>query len=102
MPARPHVSVSMYKRMSSKDGANSIDLEDDSDPSSRHSLPNVLVASIVSFLFGYHLGVVNEPLESISYDLGFNGNSLAEGLSSYVLCLWSSVLLVGTKESGER
>lgn len=25
--------------------------------------------------------VVNEPLESISSDLGFNGNTLAEGLN---------------------
>ncbi|XP_076911254.1 putative plastidic glucose transporter 2 [Bidens hawaiensis] len=92
MPAQPHVATSMYKRMPSKDGTNSVDLEDDSefmqddmvqeysDPPLRRSLPHVLVATMVSFLFGYHLGVVNEPLESISHDLGFNGNSLAEGL----------------------
>ncbi|KVI01261.1 General substrate transporter [Cynara cardunculus var. scolymus] len=88
----PHGSASMYKRVPSKDSTNSVDLEDDSallqdgmvqesmDPPSRRSLPHVLVASIVSFLFGYHLGVVNEPLESIANDLGFSGNSLAEGL----------------------
>ncbi|XP_052181656.1 probable plastidic glucose transporter 2 isoform X2 [Diospyros lotus] len=50
------------------------------NPSWKLSLPHILVASIVSFLFGYHLGVVNEPLESISIDLGFSGNTLAEGL----------------------
>lgn len=72
------------------------------------SLPHVLVATISSFLFGYHLGfviiyslfefsiiivtctdflqrlfchrVVNEPLESISSDLGFSGDTLAEGV----------------------
>ncbi|KZV27470.1 putative plastidic glucose transporter 2-like [Dorcoceras hygrometricum] len=44
------------------------------------SFPHVLVATIVSFLFGYHLGVVNEPLEIISTDLGFVGSSMAEGL----------------------
>ncbi|KAK6912057.1 Major facilitator, sugar transporter-like [Dillenia turbinata] len=49
-------------------------------PSWRHSFPHVLVATISSFLFGYHLGVVNETLESISYDLDFSGNTLAEGL----------------------
>ncbi|MCL7035599.1 hypothetical protein MKW94_011496, partial [Papaver nudicaule] len=50
------------------------------NPSWRLSLPHVLTGVISSFLFGYHLGVVNEPLESISLDLGFSGNSLAEGL----------------------
>ncbi|KAI3495854.1 hypothetical protein L1887_38200 [Cichorium endivia] len=95
MRVHPPVSSSMYKRIPSKDGTNSVELEDGSelfqddnydmvqestDPPSRYSLPHVLVASIVSFLFGYHLGVVNEPLESISHDLGFSGDSLAEGL----------------------
>ncbi|XP_061359331.1 probable plastidic glucose transporter 3 [Gastrolobium bilobum] len=46
----------------------------------RRSLGHVLVASLSSFLFGYHLGVVNETLESISIDLGFSGNTMAEGL----------------------
>ncbi|XP_052200073.1 probable plastidic glucose transporter 2 isoform X2 [Diospyros lotus] len=50
------------------------------NPSWKPSFPHVIVATIVSFLFGYHLGVVNEPLESISNDLGFTGNTLAEGL----------------------
>jgi sugar porter (SP) family MFS transporter len=82
----------MYKRMSSRDNIKSIDLETNSallqngtgqetmNPSWKLSLPHVFVATIVSFLFGYHLGVVNEPLESISNDLGFSGNTLAEGL----------------------
>ncbi|XP_050235308.1 probable plastidic glucose transporter 3 [Mercurialis annua] len=50
------------------------------NPSWKHSLLHVLVATISSFLFGYHLGVVNETLESISEDLGFNGSTMAEGL----------------------
>ncbi|KAK6941504.1 Major facilitator, sugar transporter-like [Dillenia turbinata] len=50
------------------------------NPSWKLSLPHVLVASIVPILFGYHLGVVNEPLESIALDLGFTGNTMAEGL----------------------
>ncbi|MCD7457305.1 hypothetical protein HAX54_034832 [Datura stramonium] len=83
-------SSSMYKRMTSRDSMNA-DVEADSDlrngveqemtnPSWKYSCPNVFVATIVSFLFGYHLGVVNEPLESISVDLGFKGDTLAEGL----------------------
>lgn len=83
----------MYKRTPSKDNPNmeedveeNLDLLDNfidketTNPSWKLSLPHVLVATITSFLFGYHLGVVNEPLESISVDLGFNGNTLAEGL----------------------
>ncbi|KAK6784164.1 hypothetical protein RDI58_017618 [Solanum bulbocastanum] len=84
-------SSSMYKRMTSRDSMNA-DVEADSDilqngvekemtnPSWKYSCPHVLVATIVAFLFGYHLGVVNEPLDSISVDLGFSGDTLAEGL----------------------
>ncbi|XP_073282003.1 probable plastidic glucose transporter 2 isoform X1 [Primulina huaijiensis] len=61
------------------------------------SFPHVLVATIVSFLFGYHLGVVNEPLESISTDLGFVGNSMAEGL---VVSICLAGAFVGSLISG--
>ncbi|KAL2228982.1 UNVERIFIED_CONTAM: putative plastidic glucose transporter 2 [Sesamum indicum] len=84
---------SMHKRtMISRDYNYSTDVEDSSElvkhiseqetasPPWKLSLPHVLVATLVSFLFGYHLGVVNEPLESISVDLGFHGNTLEEGL----------------------
>ncbi|XP_051149114.1 probable plastidic glucose transporter 2 isoform X3 [Andrographis paniculata] len=86
---------SMHKRaMMSRDYTDLSDVEYDEElekssseqettkPPWKKSLPHVLVATIVSFLFGYHLGVVNEPLENISIDLGFNGNTLEE-----VLCL---------------
>ncbi|XP_066328073.1 probable plastidic glucose transporter 2 [Miscanthus floridulus] len=53
-------------------------------PSWRMSLPHVCVATLTSFLFGYHSGVVNEPLESISADLGFAGNTLAEGMRAFL------------------
>ncbi|XP_061367516.1 probable plastidic glucose transporter 3 isoform X1 [Gastrolobium bilobum] len=49
-------------------------------PGWRRTLPHVIVASLSSFLYGYHIGVVNETLESISIDLGFSGNTMAEGL----------------------
>ncbi|XP_008462737.1 probable plastidic glucose transporter 2 isoform X3 [Cucumis melo] len=89
---RKREAFSTYKRLSLKDNSNSIDMEDNSahlqngkdfeasNPSWSLSLPHVLVATLTSFLFGYHLGVVNEPLEIISADLGFNGNTMAEGL----------------------
>ncbi|GMY36046.1 probable plastidic glucose transporter 2 [Fagus crenata] len=92
MWGRPREASSMYKRLPSRDCTSVVDMEEDSallqngmspetsNPSWRLSLPHVLVAIISSFLFGYHIGVVNEPLESISVDLGFRGNTLAEGL----------------------
>ncbi|CAL9027931.1 unnamed protein product [Prunus brigantina] len=103
MRGRQREAYSMYKRLSSRDYTNTIDMEakelidaidveensallqkstvpEPSNPSWRLSFPHVVVATLSSFLFGYHLGVVNEPLESISKDLGFKGNTLAEGL----------------------
>jgi len=71
-------------------------------PSWRMSLPHVCVATLTSFLFGYHSGVVNEPLESISADLGFSGNTLAEGLvvsiclgGAFIGCLFSGSVADG-------
>ncbi|KAG6418870.1 hypothetical protein SASPL_121076 [Salvia splendens] len=84
---------SAHKRaMDPRDYDESTDLVDDTEllessmeqetenPPWKLSIPHVLVATIVPFLFGYHLGVVNEPLETISVDLGFHGNILQEGL----------------------
>ncbi|CAI0543348.1 unnamed protein product, partial [Linum tenue] len=92
MAGRQLEAYSMYKRMPSRDHEDMTEVEDNeallqgnlevenTNPSWKRSLPYVLVATIPSLLFGYHLGVVNEPLESISLDLGFDGNALAEGL----------------------
>ncbi|KDP37254.1 hypothetical protein JCGZ_06310 [Jatropha curcas] len=84
------VASSMYKRVPSRDFISAYDREessvlhgtgkDNGNPLGRRSLWHVLVATISSFLFGYHLGVVNETLETISSDLGFSGNMMAEGL----------------------
>ncbi|GKB08335.1 probable plastidic glucose transporter 3 [Tanacetum coccineum] len=79
-----------YKRASSKDRLSAQDREDglggndigkgSGNPPWIRSLPHVIVAALSSFLFGYHLGVVNDTLESISVDLGFHGDTMAEGL----------------------
>ncbi|KAI3443760.1 hypothetical protein Pfo_000425 [Paulownia fortunei] len=86
-------SASVHKRaMVPRDYIKSSDIEDNAEllqssleqdttsPPWKLSFPHVLVATLVPFLFGYHLGVVNEPLETISVDLGFHGNTLQEGL----------------------
>ncbi|GLT51722.1 hypothetical protein SLA2020_251140 [Shorea laevis] len=117
MWGRQREGFSMYKRVPSRDYAGdatlvavednsalsqkSVDLEA-ANPSWRLSFPYVLVATISSFLFGYHLGVVNEPLESISSDLGFSGNTLEEGLvvstclgGAFIGCLLSGWIADG-------
>ncbi|KAL4387412.1 hypothetical protein GQ457_09G006730 [Hibiscus cannabinus] len=87
-----HDASSMYKRGTRDHAFDAHDKELGSDrlltgegkdignPSWKRSLPHVLVATLASFLYGYHLGVINETLESISHDLGFHGNTMAEGL----------------------
>jgi hypothetical protein len=43
-------------------------------------LTAVGVACMGAFAFGYHLGVVNGPLEAIAKELGFLGNQALSGL----------------------
>ncbi|CAA6665991.1 unnamed protein product [Spirodela intermedia] len=107
-------SSSIHKRMSSKElmsvgGGHCGDArllngsgKESTTPSWRLSLPHVCVAVISSFLFGYHIGVVNEPLESISLDLGFGGDTMAEGLvvstclgGAFVGCMFSGWIADG-------
>ncbi|KAJ4718102.1 Major facilitator superfamily protein [Melia azedarach] len=109
-----HGDASMYKRGSSKDYFDANEKDESStwmpnglgkdmgNPSWRRSLPHVLVATISSFLFGYHLGVVNETLDSISLDLGFSGSTMAEGLvvsiclgGAFVGCMFSGWIADG-------
>nr|XP_004302890.2 PREDICTED: probable plastidic glucose transporter 3 [Fragaria vesca subsp. vesca] len=103
-----HVDAySAYKRVTSRDYYNAYDREEDSErllsgkdlgnPSWRRSLPHMLVAAVSSFLFGYHLGVVNETLDSISLDLGFSGNPFAKGL---VVSTCLGAAFVGSLVSG--
>ena len=40
----------------------------------------VVAASMGAFAFGYHLAVLNGPLQAIARDLGFAGNPTLEGL----------------------
>eukprot|EP00877_Chromochloris_zofingiensis_P006596 jgi/Chrzof1/218/Cz01g07160.t1 len=52
----------------------------DGSPNYRAVLAAVAVACMGAFAFGYHLGVVNGPLEAIAKDLGFAGNKALQGL----------------------
>ncbi|CAD6225067.1 unnamed protein product [Miscanthus lutarioriparius] len=44
------------------------------------AFPHVLTASMANFLFGYHIGVMNGPIEDIATELGFQGNPFLQGL----------------------
>jgi sugar porter (SP) family MFS transporter len=43
------------------------------------SFPHVLTAAMANFMFGYHIGVMNGPLESIARELKFEGDTIMEG-----------------------
>eukprot|EP00850_Spirogloea_muscicola_P018521 SM000170S02693 [mRNA] locus=s170:212133:216530:- [translate_table: standard] len=65
----------------------------------KSSLRHVLVAVISTFLFGYHVGVVNGPLDFMAMDLGFAANALIKGLvvsiylvGAFVGCAFSSTI----------
>ncbi|KAK8954688.1 putative plastidic glucose transporter 1 [Platanthera zijinensis] len=63
------------------------------------ALPHVLTASMANFLFGYHIGVMNGPIQVIAKELGFDGNPFLEGLvvsifivGAFIGCISSSSL----------
>ncbi|KAE8659522.1 putative plastidic glucose transporter 2 [Hibiscus syriacus] len=106
MRGRHADSYSMYKRGSRDHIINAYDYDkeqvrllngvgkDIGNPPWKRSFPYILLATLSSFLFGYHLGVVNETLESISHDLGFHGDTMAEG-GAFVGSLFSGLIADG-------
>ncbi|GAB4860703.1 hypothetical protein Ancab_035865 [Ancistrocladus abbreviatus] len=61
------------------------------------AFPHVLTASMSNFLFGYHIGVMNGPIVSIARELGFEGNSILEGL---VVSIFIAGAFIGSLISG--
>ncbi|XP_021723436.1 probable plastidic glucose transporter 1 [Chenopodium quinoa] len=62
------------------------------------ALPHALTASMANFLFGYHIGVMNGPIASVARELGFEGNSILEGLvvSIFIVGAFIGSLISGT------
>ncbi|XP_071685968.1 probable plastidic glucose transporter 1 isoform X2 [Rutidosis leptorrhynchoides] len=54
--------------------------EEENDVGWIPAFPHILIASMSNFLFGFHIGVMNGPIVSIAKELGFEGNSILEGL----------------------
>ncbi|XVE78411.1 hypothetical protein DITRI_Ditri13aG0142800 [Diplodiscus trichospermus] len=61
------------------------------------AFPHVLTASMSNFLFGYHIGVMNGPIVSIARELGFEGDSILEGL---VVSIFIAGAFVGSISCG--
>ncbi|KAL5729832.1 hypothetical protein ACHQM5_002728 [Ranunculus cassubicifolius] len=61
------------------------------------SFPHAFMASMSNFLFGYHIGVMNGPIVSIARELGFEGNSILEGL---VVSIFIIGAFIGSLGSG--
>eukprot|EP00252_Welwitschia_mirabilis_P003340 TRINITY_DN13418_c0_g1_i1.p1 TRINITY_DN13418_c0_g1~~TRINITY_DN13418_c0_g1_i1.p1 ORF type:complete len:494 (+),score=77.66 TRINITY_DN13418_c0_g1_i1:406-1887(+) len=118
MRGRPAVTMGenslVYKRVPSRDRVgdqengipaylqSDMEQQEPVKPPWKLSLPHVCVATLASFLFGYHVAVVNAPLEYIASDLGFSGNVIAEGLvvsmflfGSFFGCLFSGWIADG-------
>ena len=60
--------------------ASAADLASEQPPSLAPVLAAVMIASFGALAFGYHLGVVNGPLDAIAAELGFAGNAGLQGL----------------------
>lgn len=58
-----------------------------SNPSLVPVIVSVCIAAMGAFLFGYHLGVVNGPLEQIAADLNFAGNTVLQGSVRHAKCI---------------
>ncbi|XP_056691879.1 probable plastidic glucose transporter 1 [Spinacia oleracea] len=61
------------------------------------SFPHALIASMANFLFGYHIGLMNGPIVSVARELGFEGNSMIEGL---VVSIFIVGAFIGSLVSG--
>ncbi|KAF3780122.1 putative plastidic glucose transporter 1 [Nymphaea thermarum] len=60
------------------------------------AFPHVVTASMANFLFGYHIGVMNGPIVSVARDLGFEGNSILEGLVVSIFIVGAFIGSIGS------
>ncbi|PON84498.1 Sugar/inositol transporter [Trema orientale] len=74
----------LWSRKSDSENFSNLSVEKDNGENSEvgwlPAFPHVLVSSMANFLFGYHIGVMNGPIVSVARELGFEGNSILEGL----------------------
>ena len=70
--------------------ASAADMASEQPPSLAPVLAAVVIASFGALAFGYHLGVVNGPLDAIAAELGFAGNAGLQGLVRFYEALQSN------------
>ncbi|KAG0578043.1 hypothetical protein M758_5G193700 [Ceratodon purpureus] len=84
LPSRERALTEIHvERMNSDLGAVQLEtplLPGSSGPGWRLSFPHVATAVLSAVLFGYHMGVVNVPLQHIGKDLLFSGHTILQGL----------------------
>ncbi|CAM6082925.1 unnamed protein product [Calypogeia fissa] len=61
------------------------------------SFPYVITAAMANFMFGFHIGVINGPLNSIAKELHFDGNTLVEG---FVVSIFIVGAFIGSISGG--
>lgn len=64
-------------------------------PSWLRALPHVLTAAMANFLFGYHIGIINGPLESMARELGFDNDKILQGLVVSIFVVGAFVGSIG-------
>ncbi|KAM0832236.1 hypothetical protein ACQ4PT_065023 [Festuca glaucescens] len=79
-PPQPGRSLFLIGLNSGFGGGGGGDGGGDADLGWVRVFPHVLTASMANFLFGYHIGVMNGPIEDIARELGFQGNPFLQGL----------------------
>ncbi|KAK1568303.1 hypothetical protein Q3G72_022847 [Acer saccharum] len=73
------------------------DMENGFDIGWLPAFPHVSIASMSTFIFGYHIGVMNGPIVSVARELGFEGNPILEGL---VVSIFIAGAFIGSISSG--
>lgn len=83
LPSRERSLTEIHvERMNTDSGAVYLEaplLSGSSGPGWRLSFPHMVTAILAAVLFGYHMGVVNAPLQHIGKDLLFAGHTILEG-----------------------
>ncbi|KAL5573435.1 hypothetical protein UlMin_023032 [Ulmus minor] len=95
--AKKQLSELRTRKRDSENFSVETDNSEDFDVGWLPAFPHVAIASMSNFLFGYHIGVMNGPIISVARELGFEGNSILEGL---VVSIFIAGAFIGSIFSG--
>ncbi|KAG0496655.1 hypothetical protein HPP92_001346 [Vanilla planifolia] len=66
------------------------------------AFPHAITASMANFMFGYHIGVMNGPIEAIGKELGFDKNPFLEGLVVSIFIVGAFIGSISSSSLNER